>query len=56
MARGGARCRGCGRAVSPDCASIGGEAARVGEEVPRVVLWDEVRMADDLRCEDCCAR
>jgi hypothetical protein len=22
----------------------------------RVVLWDEVQMADDLRCEGCCAR
>jgi hypothetical protein len=49
-----ARGRGCGRAVSPDCASV--ERLRGwAKKVPRVVLWDEVQMADDLRCEDCCA-
>jgi hypothetical protein len=26
------------------------------KKVPRVVLWDEVQMVDDLRCEDFCAR
>ena len=52
---GGARWRGRGRAVSPDCASVG-KLRGQAKKVVRVGMCGEVQMVDGVRGENCYAR